>query len=409
MVNPNIYVLKKRNTEPSHSINNLFRLKDAKGEVGVEVEVEGNKFPKPPNAAGSHHKVAMPNWKYWSYCHDGSLRGQDNAEYVLTKPVMFSEVNDAIDELFANLNAYGSVLDESNRTSVHVHLNFQEFFLNRLATFCGLWFCFEEILTQWCGDHRVGNLFCLRGKDAPAITTLIKEFIKRDGAYDIRDNFHYSGLNVNALQKFGSIEIRTMRGATDPEIIKAWLRILERFYKASGDYNDPRNMVDQFSALGPVEFFHTFLGPDAFRIIQDLSLTQEDIYSSMLEGIRLAQDICYCRPWEDFNPVVLKPDPFGRDKKKVTASLNNYVVNMMPTLSQAMDYETFLNSQQTLTVGPAWAAPGEQPIHAAPPAPAPMTPEMEAAAAELDAMMEQYTEAYNEEYDEDYNPDYEEM
>lgn len=393
MVNTNIYGLKRKHNEPSYSINNIFRLKEAKGEVGVEVEVEGNKFPKPPGAAGSHHKFPMPDWKYWSYCHDGSLRGQDNAEYVLTKPVMFSEVDKTIDELFAKLNEYGSVLDDSNRTSVHVHLNFQDFFLNRLATFCGLWFCFEEILTQWCGDHRVGNLFCLRGKDAPAITTLIKEFIRRDGQYDIRDNFHYSGLNVNALQKFGSIEIRTMRGATDPEIIKVWLRILERFYKSSGDYNDPRTMVDQFSALGPVEFFHTFLGPDAFRIIQDLGLTQEDIYNSMFDGIRLAQDICYCRPWEEFNPIVLKPDPFGRDKKKVSQSLaatlsaaSQHLTMSLPT----MDYETYLNTTQAQAV-----AAGLMPTTIY--APAPMTPEQEAAAAALDEVMAQYDEEYDPE------------
>jgi hypothetical protein len=323
MVSPNVFSMRHSVRNPSFTIANIFKVKEAKGEVGIEVEVEGNKFPKPPGASGHTSKIPMPGWAYWSYCHDGSLRGVDNAEYVLTKPIKFSEADDSIDELFSKLTEFGSILDESNRTSVHVHLNFQNAHLNRLAVFCGLWFCFEEILTEWCGDHRVGNLFCLRGKDAPAIPTLVREFIRRDGNCDIRDNFHYSGLNVNALQKFGSLEIRTMRGATDPDVIKTWLHILERFYKASDEYADPRHMVDLFSSVGPLDFFHMFLGSDGYRIINDLNLTQERIYETMFDGIRIAQDVCYCRPWEEFNPISMKPDPFGRSNKKVSQSLQN--------------------------------------------------------------------------------------
>ena len=350
MVSPNIYVSRRSEREPSFTISNIFKVKEAKGEVGIEIEVEGNKFPKPPGLVGSHSKVPMPDWKYWSYCHDGSLRGKDNAEYVLTDPIQFSQVDEAVSELFSGLSSFGSILDESNRTSVHVHLNFQNSHLNRLATFCGLWFCFEEILTEWCGDHRVGNLFCLRGKDAPAIPTLIREFIKCDGHFNIRDNFHYSGLNVNALQKFGSLEIRTMRGATDPEVIKTWLRILERFYKVSLEYADPRHMVDLFSSVGPLDFFHTFLGSESYKIINDLNLTQERIYEAMFDGIRLAQDVCYCRAWEEFNPITLRPDPFGRSPKKVAGSLADTIAN-----SAAYDNAIeALNSPNTIAIPSAW-------------------------------------------------------
>lgn len=52
----------------------------AKGDVGIEIEVEGKNLPK-------HFE------KYWRVEADGSLRGEDNAEYVLEKPSPLSKPN----------------------------------------------------------------------------------------------------------------------------------------------------------------------------------------------------------------------------------------------------------------------------------------------------------------------------
>src|SRR3546814_5069288 len=114
----------------------------------------------------------------------------------------------------------GSVLEESNRTSVHVHLNVQEFHLNRLCSFMALYFSVEEILTAWCGENRIGNMFCLRAKDAYGIVTNIKRFLQDENrGATFSDGLHYSGLNAQALQIFVSVEIRSLRGATEPQII----------------------------------------------------------------------------------------------------------------------------------------------------------------------------------------------
>src|SRR5690349_22399742 len=145
-------------------------VKETKGDIGIEIEVEGNKFPK--HAYEGYDAVdpeRIP--KQWDYHRDGSLRGEDNAEYVLKKPLKFSEVPKAINDLWQMFSDYGTVLDVSNRTSVHVHLNVQDFYINRLCSFAAMYLSVEDILTGWCGDHRVGNLFCLRAKDTPAIVT----------------------------------------------------------------------------------------------------------------------------------------------------------------------------------------------------------------------------------------------
>lgn len=321
-----VELFRRRSAEPimGYTLLTILRkyLKGAtKGSVGIEVEVEGNKFPKVPGMEMTHKALPMEGWTYWHYVKDGSLRGADNAEYVLGKPIEFEEVPDAIAELTVKLEEYGSKLDDSNRTSVHVHLNVQQFHMNRLTAFIALYLCFEEILTEWCGDHRVGNLFCLRGKDAPGALTKIKRFIQSDGQTELNDNLHYAGLNTNALTKFGSLEIRTLRGPTDFSIIQQWVSILERIYKLSAEYADPRDIPAQFSQQGPMSFFETVLGEQGPVLRAGIDFDDERVRDAMYEGIRLAQDLCYCRDWSLFKPVDLKNDPFGRDMRKVAKAM----------------------------------------------------------------------------------------
>lgn len=305
------------------------------GEIGLEIEVEGNKFPKPPDAAGTHTPVKMPGLKGWRYVHDGSLRGEDNAEYLFDGPCLFSEVEGRVTALFAALDKFGSVMTDSNRTSVHVHLNVQSFHFNRLASFLGLYFCFEEILTEWCGEHRVGNLFCLRAKDAPAIVSQIRRYIASDGGIRLNDNLHYSAANVHALVKHGSIEFRTLRGVSDPTTILEWVSFLQRLYEISADYVDPRQVTDGFSGAGPVAFFESIFGSLAETIRRDVPWDDERLSDSLYEGIRLAQDICYCRDWPAYNAMVLKDDPFGRDSAKVAKSIKKAAMSTTDIFEQA--------------------------------------------------------------------------
>jgi len=296
----------------------ILRLKPTKGDVGIEVEVEASSSLDSLKANSS-----VSPW--WNYHHDGSLRGYDNAEFVLAKPILFAQVNEALTSLWSKFDAIKAKLDDSNRTSIHVHLNCQNFHLNRLTAFCALYFCFEEVLTEWCGEHRVGNLFCLRAKDAPAIISQIRRFIRSDGQSELRDGLHYSGLNVSALSKFGSIEVRTLRGVRDPVIIENWVAILQRLYQLSAEFPDPRDVCAAFSQGGPLAFFDTMLGEMGPVVREGISFNDDRIRDSMYEGIRLAQDLCYCRDWDKFKAVEVKADPFGRDPAKIANSLANQV------------------------------------------------------------------------------------
>lgn len=272
------------------------------GDVGIEVEVEGNKFKK--------EYISAP----WQYVEDHSLRGEDNAEYVLRHPIKFSEVPNAVNTLWDMMEDYGSVLDDSNRTSVHVHLNFGKAYKDQVCCFTSLFYVVEEILMEWCGSHRVGNLFCLRGKDAPGIVSKIKDFLIDDqyGRDHLTEGLHYANLNIHALRKMGSIEIRGMRGVDDPALIVAWVGILERIYKLASSYSDPREICEGLSGQGPLPFVKHILG-DYYELVRaGITFSDQEVVDSAWTGIRLAQDLCYCRDWSKYVKPDLTEDPFGR-------------------------------------------------------------------------------------------------
>jgi hypothetical protein len=298
-------VFVKRNTEKENSkdftIAGLRGARTKKGHVGIEVECEGANLPKDATALAP----------YWAYVRDGSLRGNDNAEYVLTKPIDFGEVEKAVADLWSKFKASKTRLDESIRTSVHVHLNVLPFYQNRLAALLALWFIFEEPLSYWCGDHRAGNLFCIRAKDGPAIIEQIKGWFENKGNFGLdTEGLHYAALNLSSIQEHGSVEIRTMRGVTTPEPLLQWVRILKRLYDASADYPDPRTLIEDYSLLGPYDFFQKVFGDEAENILAATRML--NIRECLNDGMRFAQDFVYVRDWSEFNPIKVVEDPFGR-------------------------------------------------------------------------------------------------
>jgi len=315
------FIPRKKKKVMSFDVKSMLGKIAVKGQVGLEIEVEGTKLPKDE----------LKLRPYWIYTHDGSLRGDDNAEYVLKRPINFDDVEKSLDHLWQLFDKYGSTFDDSNRTSIHVHLNCQDFYLNRLASFAALYFCFEEVLTEWCGDKRVGNLFCLRVKDAPGILTKFRRFLETEGQAELTNGLHYSGFNVGALRKFGSIEIRTMRGVGDRNLILTWVKILERLYKLSEEFSDPRDIPALFSSEGPSYFFDTILGEYSPIIKDGISMNEDQIRDSMYEGIRYAQDICYCRDWSELKEVNTDDDPFNRSRSKLLKSYMAMDIESYPT------------------------------------------------------------------------------
>lgn len=315
---------------PGVMVRSLFNCRVTPGDIGIEIECEGNKFKK--------QYLPEP----WRYEHDGSLRGADNAEYIFKTPQKFEDVPAAVNKLWAMFEEFGTVLDDSNRTSVHVHLNVQGFHLNRLCSLMGLYVAVEEVLTMWCGDHRVGNLFCLRCKDAPAIVSKMKKFFQQDNdsTQVLTEGLHYAGMNAHAMMKYGSLEIRSLRGVTDPDIIIDWVAILRRIYDLSAEYPDPRSITENFSGGGPIEFLRMVLG-DKYDVVRDnIEISDDQLRQVLTDGIRLAQDLCYCRDWSQYKPADVSKDPFGRNSKHTQSSFEQFLAQQQQAILSTNAFHT---------------------------------------------------------------------
>jgi len=278
-----------KKAEPS--VEDLFLLpvstwlpkgRSRKGEVGIEIEVEGRNL--------IHENLD----KYWSYHEEGSLRGE-HAEYVLTNPIRRDRVRDALEYLSASLNR-AELVEGSPNTSVHVHINVQDMSVKQMYTFACAYLIFEDLLVEYCGPKRVGNLFCLRAKDA--------EFLVKDMVQHVRDvkrylvvygdGVRYSSMNLCALAKFGSIEFRAMRGVNaNADLICPWVDTLLSIKDTSKMFANPRELVQAFSRFNTDAFVRNFLPRETARWV----LAKEDYSARLFEGMRLMQDVAYASDW----------------------------------------------------------------------------------------------------------------
>ena len=96
---------------------------------------------------------------YWYVKHDGSLR-DDGVEFVTDK-LYGKDLSLALDEL----NDYFKTLKfnptESDRCSVHVHLDIRDLSKTEFIRLLIDYAVFETVLFNYCGKHRLENLYCL--------------------------------------------------------------------------------------------------------------------------------------------------------------------------------------------------------------------------------------------------------
>lgn len=265
-------------------ITQYIRVKDVPvdKEVGIEIELEGEGlFGIAPDAM-------------WKIEPDGSLRGE-SAEFVLKAPCKRTLVPIRL-RRFRNLIKTIKVID-SGRAGIHVHINVQDMTPKEVVQFICLYMVFEDILVNWCGDSRVGNLFCLRTCDAPFSMKVMRSVIKTGNWCDLRDDRNrYSSLNLKAIPQYGSVEFRAMRSTDDIKLIQCWINILTTLKDRSREFSDPKDIVEQVSFRTTERFFEDILG--------DVKVEPPLLYDhdSMMQGVRHAQFIAYV-PGHWNNPV----------------------------------------------------------------------------------------------------------
>ena len=236
-----------------------------KGDVGIEIEIEGDDLPNVDD-------------KYWKTERDGSLR--DGKEYVLKAPVSLEEANSALRVLKEEL--IYSKPSFSFRTSVHVHLNVQDLTHKEICSLIYLYYLLEEPLMTYCGRSRKGNRFCLRLQDADGVINNLRLLFSVGVEYAIdnidQDEVRYSALNIAALPKYGSLEFRAMEGNIDVNRLNIWLLAITKLKKAATNGLTPVDWYNRMNLLGSKKILDEVLDEisDVFvypRLERDMALS----------------------------------------------------------------------------------------------------------------------------------------
>lgn len=232
----------------------IFGLPKAEGNLGVEVEVEGENL-----------KALIPTLNCpWKTENDGSLRGMfptQAAEFVLYKPLVLEKAVDAVKYLSGVQK--DATLKFSFRTSVHVHVNTTDMTGAQALSFIYVSLLLEELLMKFCGEERIGNRFCLRIQDAEGmIDTLSKVFeqgVEQLGGIPA-ELIRYSAINIASLPKYGSVEFRGMRGTLDIKVLTTWLTALDNIRKYSHTKSSPLDVYEEYAVTPYNEFVKNVLG-----------------------------------------------------------------------------------------------------------------------------------------------------
>lgn len=264
----------------NRTINDLYigRPNPKKGDVGLEIEVEGRRLPR--------------QLENWNTVHEGSIGGRDMAfEYVLKGPMTLSKTSESLKELNRAYAEKESVLADAYRAGTHVHINCQKLTLLQAFNFVALSLCLEPIILRDCGQERVGNLFCLQAVDAEGyIASLSRAFTDEEGFRRLdQNNVKYSAVNAAPMATFGSLEFRCMRSTADPKILMPFIRKLLKIRKYACELRNPVEIMNKFSIMGASDFISEVLE-------EPIELSPEE-EAAMWDSIRVVQDLAYCREW----------------------------------------------------------------------------------------------------------------
>ena len=261
------------------TILDLYKVRPYPGkEIGIEIEIEGRNLIR-----------EVP--KFWNVVEDNSLRAEapyGAFEYVLKIPVSRAKVSQRLNFLQEELRKGGSVLRPSDRCGVHIHVNCQELTCKQTMNFALLYLVFENLLVRWCGSEREGNLFCLRASDADTILHGLSICMERDNFHYVqKSDFRYASINLAALQKFGTLEFRSMGTPKNFNKINNWVRLLLKVFDSSKVYTEPYEIVEAMSAQGGQGYTR--------QVFQELSreLACDDMNRLCMEGVRRIQQIAY--------------------------------------------------------------------------------------------------------------------
>jgi hypothetical protein len=362
-----------------------YKAKRRKGEFGMEIETEvknEGSYPvdflvyegNDPKGVSQFSTPLLPKWRAVG---DGSLRNY-GVEFIFKEPYVFKEALEAID-IFAENTKKIKFIQDAPATSVHVHINMWNETFMALGNFCTLYTLFENILTEFAGPMRRSNLFSLPTRCSETTGwNLIRMFEELEkGEYTavrfVEEYVKYAALNLASLTRLGSLEVRTMRGTTDPKELKLWLTILNDLLVFSRtDGLNPREVISEYRVKN-TDFFEEVFGKESAALYKVAGNIEKLIDKNLYFAGSIASSV---KDWNTLGDNIAKKneDSYTAAKKVIAkkqlmggfdhpfdqaADVNidaalGHMVNMMP--------DQVVNQP----IGDIWAAPPVPPAPAAP-------------------------------------------
>lgn len=261
------------------------------GDVGLELEVE------------SSEPLPDINTDPWRSKIDESLRGY-GMEYYTSRPIKCDSTKySTISRLTNELSKNAGVAKDSPRTSLHVHVNILDHTPLQTWTAAASYWLLENLMVKYCGEEqRKGNLFCLPLNTGEGVLSHVYRDLENDIPFErlLGDTIRYSGQNLNAVMKFGSIEYRSMRGVTDAETIDRWSTQLYNIVHRSKRFTDPASMLDTYLSTNPTEFMLLLLDRSFVEELQAHTGWPKLID----ENVGLLSEMCYYHEWSTWNKKI---------------------------------------------------------------------------------------------------------
>lgn len=174
--------------------------------TAVEVEVESDTV-----TAGTVQEVLanIPNC-VWVQAEEGSLRN-NGFEVVFRGPQPYDQALIALSQVYPLFNGVRSTF----RAAVHVHFNVQDLSRAQYIRILIAYALMEQHVYTTVGNGRDESVFCVPWwKAHAAVRALFRAYNRRDGdgwAGAIISAPKYSGLNLKATSKYGSLEFRHLQ------------------------------------------------------------------------------------------------------------------------------------------------------------------------------------------------------
>lgn len=255
---------------------------------GIEVELEGvPRGDEAPFVAG------------WRVVADGSLR--DGVEYVSGGPRTIDQVRDDFDRMKEVFEQEDFTPVFSFRTSTHVHCNVRDLTIQQIINMYVLYLIIEQPMLLFGGEERIGNVHCIPAYMAQGQMNILRSAInptsnqatpaenwRRLTARDYR----YASFNFASVPQHGTVEFRSHRGTMDKDTMMTWIDIIQNLKISAKRFDDPRQIVTEFSAKGIHQFIIDIFGLGAFgKFLMNHEQT-------LWEGLRRAQFLAFAtRDW----------------------------------------------------------------------------------------------------------------